>query len=102
MPDVSAAPSARHLLRFSVPALALPVLVFAPAARARPRSEVGDAGDLLSSAQATGGPLTAWSGAPTISPLNPCLLTLTFMQYCDAATAATPSTWGALRIRYGS
>jgi hypothetical protein len=220
MPNVPVAPPARPLLRFSGPALALLMMVLVPAARAQVWSEVGDAGDLVSTAQATvgsggltaihgflaspmdvdlycirlsavppagqpliglqcaglmdpsvwlfdaagqgvftnetcaggnktilapsvslapgtyyvavsyfgvgpssaggaiwlsalpgqrapdgpgaAGPLAAWTGIPTVSPLNPYLLSLTLMQYCDAATAVAPSTWGALRIRYGS
>jgi hypothetical protein len=48
------------------------------------------------------GTLTAWSGSPTVSPMNPYQIKLTFMQYCDAATAVTTSTWGSLKIRYGN
>jgi hypothetical protein len=48
------------------------------------------------------GSLTAWSGAPTVSPINPYQINLTFMQYCDAATALSTPTWGSLKIRYGS
>jgi hypothetical protein len=46
------------------------------------------------------GSLTAWSGTPTVSPLNPYQINLTFMQYCDGATAVSTATWGSLRIRY--
>ena len=48
------------------------------------------------------GALTAWSGTPTVSPLNPYQINLMFMQYCDAATAVTTATWGSLKIRYGN
>ena len=48
------------------------------------------------------GSLTAWSGTPTVSPINPYLINLTFMEYCDAATAVTTPTWGSLKIRYSN
>lgn len=46
------------------------------------------------------GPLSAWSGTPTVSPINPYQINLSAMQYCDAATASTAPTWGSLKVRY--
>ena len=46
------------------------------------------------------GTLTGWAGSPTVQPINPYQIALTFMTYCDAPTPTARPTWGSLKIRY--
>ena len=49
------------------------------------------------------GTLTGWAGTPNVQPQNPYQVFLApGFTYCDAAVSALRSTWGSLKIHYGS
>ena len=46
------------------------------------------------------GTLTGWAGTPTVQPMNPYQITLTYMAYCQAPTPSLRPTWGRLKSFY--